>query len=355
MHSDEDKKENNPENKQELKEPKNQEENKNKHILHSKSENKVKIKKETSKFHEKSEKIHNKEKIRLSEKINIFFDKHYKKILFGTSTLLLIIILIIIGNFIITGDIVKKGIDLQGGVSVTINKNINYKELESFLKQQLPKSDIKVSTISSGGSIVAVTIEASDISDAELIDKIKEKISIERNDYVVEVVGATLGSAFFKQAMIAVIAAFLLMAVVVYITFRNIVPSLFVMLCAASDIIATWAVVILSGERLSSAGVAAFLMMIGYSVDTDILLTTRVLKHKEGTIHERVMQSMKTGLTMSLTGAAATFIAFIITPSPALKQIMFILTIGLLFDIIFTWGQNAQILRWYLENKEKSR
>ena len=34
------------------------------------------------------------------------------------------------------------------------------------------------------------------------------------------------------------------------------------------------------GIEISAAGIAAFLMLIGYSVDTDILLTSRALKRK---------------------------------------------------------------------------
>ena len=68
------------------------------------------------------------------------------------------------------------------------------------------------------------------------------------------------------------------MGLVVFIYFRTLVPSLAVILAAFSDIVVTLAIFNLTGEKLSTAGVAAFLMLIGYSVDTDILLNTRVLK-----------------------------------------------------------------------------
>jgi len=32
-----------------------------------------------------------------------------------------------------------------------------------------------------------------------------------------------------------------------------------------------------------------------------------------------------------------------------IKQIMFILMVGLVFDVVYTWIQNAGILRWYME------
>ena len=308
----------------------------------------------TRKKEEISLKEHNKPKfdLKLKNFLSRLFEKNYKILLVITISLMLLNIAVIGVHYAVTGDIVNKGIDIKGGVSITINKDINPDDTKLYLKQAFPKSDIRINTILSSGKVIAVTIEATDVSEKELLEKIKDKVAISENDYVVESVGTALGSSFFRQTVIALVAAFILMAIVVLITFRNFYPSFFVMLCAAADMLATWAVVVLSGMRLSSAGVAAFLMMVGYSIDTDILLTTRVLKHKEGSLHERIMQAMKTGVTMSLTSAAATLIAYFATPSPALKEIMFILTTGLLFDIIFTWGQNATILRWYLERKE---
>ena len=92
-------------------------------------------------------------------------------------------------------------------------------------------------------------------------------------------------------------------------------------------------------------------MLIGYSVDTDILLSTRVLKHKHGDVFGRICNAMGTGLTMTMTTMAALVIALLIAQSTELKQIMTILLIGLVIDIINTWLQNAGILRWYLEKK----
>jgi preprotein translocase subunit SecF len=77
------------------------------------------------------------------------------------------------------------------------------------------------------------------------------------------------------------------MGLVVFFYFRSIAPSLAVILEAFSDIIVTLAIFNLTGIKLSTAGIAAFLMLIGYSVDTDILLSTRVLKRKDGTVMER--------------------------------------------------------------------
>jgi preprotein translocase subunit SecF len=145
------------------------------------------------------------------------------------------------------------------------------------------------------------------------------------------------------------------MAVVVFFIFRTTIPSLAVILSAFADIVLTLALVDYLGISLSSAGIVAFLMIIGYSVDTDIMLTSHLLKRRDASINSRLMTSLKTGLTMTLTSIVAVLIAFFITASfsEVLRQIFLILIIGLSFDIMNTWLMNATILRWYVERKQR--
>jgi len=132
------------------------------------------------------------------------------------------------------------------------------------------------------------------------------------------------------------------------------IPSFAVILSAFADIVMTLAVVDMVGMQLSIAGVIAFLMLIGYSVDTDILLTSRLLKDKEGHVNHRLFGAFKTGITMTLTAIAAVGVslAIIYSFSPTLKQIFTIILIGLLFDIVNTWITNASMLKWYMGVKK---
>ena len=145
------------------------------------------------------------------------------------------------------------------------------------------------------------------------------------------------------------------MALVVFIIFRTLIPSGAVILSAFADIIMTLAVIDFFGFQLSTAGIIALLMLIGYSVDTDILLTFRLLKSSEGTLDQRLVGAFKTGMTMTLTSivaiAAGLFIIYNI--SEVLRQMFMIILIGLGFDVFNTWITNASILKWYMEVKHK--
>lgn len=288
---------------------------------------------------------------------NIFlhiYDVHYKKFLVFSLTLLLITIIINGVFFIQNSELFPRGVSLKGGVSLTVHKIVDSNEIQSFVQDSFPESDVRVTSMSSFGGQTGIIIEASDVTSDDLLSKIQEKIGfLQKDEYIIETTGSALGESFFKQAIIAVLVSFLFMAIVVYLYFKDIIPSSFVILAAFSDIMGPLAVINILNIKLSTAGVAAFLMLIGYSVDTDILLTTRVFRSRKGSVFDRTVDAMKTGVTMTLTSLSATFIAFLVTNSSALKEIMMILSIGLVFDLIYTWFQNATILRWHVENLDK--
>jgi len=288
------------------------------------------------------------------------YDRHYKKLMLLSFLVLLACMASLVVGYAQTGEWVEKGVSLKGGITMTIpiSSPVDIHQLEDSLTTAYPRADISIREISERGVATALIVEAADIPVEDLEAGLTSfGIPLESGEYSVESMGSALGQQFFSQTIKALIYAFIAMAVVVFITFRSIVPSAFVVLAAVSDIISTIAVLNLMGWKMNVAGIAALLMLIGYSVDTDILLTTKVLKRKGegGTIFQRTIGAMRTGLTMTLTALAASGIAIIFTQSDMIKQIMIIVAIGLTFDMFYTWFQNAGILRWYLERKEHGK
>ncbi len=143
------------------------------------------------------------------------------------------------------------------------------------------------------------------------------------------------------------------MSITVFIIFRTFVPSIAVIFAAFGDIIMPLALIDFLGIRLSAAGIAAFLMLIGYSVDTDILLTTRALRTKGGNINQRIYRAFITGTFMTITALAAVLPAFFIVSGlpDSFRQIFLILALGLTADLINTWLTNASIIKWYCDRK----
>jgi preprotein translocase subunit SecF len=141
------------------------------------------------------------------------------------------------------------------------------------------------------------------------------------------------------------------MSIVIFLSFRTFVPAAAVVLSAFADMVMTAAVMNIIGIPLSLGTLAALLMLIGYSVDSDILLTNRVLK-RQGKLNEKLAGAFHTGIIMTSTTLAAASAMFVVSWFGAVQiiyEISAVLLIGLLFDIMNTWLTNVGILKWYVQ------
>ncbi|SEH56994.1 protein translocase subunit secF [Halopenitus malekzadehii] len=164
-----------------------------------------------------------------------------------------------------------------------------------------------------------------------------------------DIVSASFGSGVQTQALGGVVIAFLGMSVLVFAMFRTFVPSIAVVASAFSDIIIPVAVMNLLGIDMTLGTVAALLMIIGYSVDSDILLNNSVLR-RTGGFYESVQRAMRTGVTMTITSIAAMIVMTIVAwvfGIDLLRDIGVILAVGLCADLMNTYLLNVSLLRWY--------
>jgi preprotein translocase subunit SecF len=283
-----------------------------------------------------------------------WFDKYYK-ILMLIPIILVILSLAYLFNFYQkNGDIMYKDVSLSGGTTITLHGDINFDNLQISLEKNYKDLSFRKLTDLRTGKAIAFMIESS-LPPAELTKIIETELgySLTEENSSTEFTGSSLSGNFYKQLIFALILSFVLMSIVILIMFRTIIPSLAVIFAAFSDIVIPLAVIDILGIRLSSAGIAAFLMLIGYSVDTDILLTTRAIKNTEGYVNQRIFRAFKTGILMTLTALFAVLPAFfIVTGLPdSFRQIFLILALGLTADIFNTWITNAGIIKWYCVKK----
>lgn len=288
-------------------------------------------------------------------KFKEFYINHYKKLMLIPILLLLISVGALLLNYNKTGEFINKDVTLTGGITSTIysQDSITPLELETLLENEL-NTDFNVRGVTNFGSNdrIGYIIEATDITNNQLRSALEGKLKFSEEDYSIEEIGPGLGQSFYKQMIWAIIFAFLFMAIVVLIAFKSLTPSLAVVLAAFTDMIFVLGFINIFKIKLGTAGIAAILLLIGYSVDTDILLTTNVLKRREeGDVFDRIINSMKTGLTMTATTFIALLIAFFVSNSIVLKQVFLILLIGLFYDIFATYLTNAYLLIRYAKKK----
>jgi len=269
---------------------------------------------------------------------------------------IIILALISLGaTYLATGSPVKLGIEFTGGTLITVpSTESEEKVAEEFASY--PLVDIR-----NVGS--RYMLQFGPMSDSEYTQL--AKLANARFDSPeIRHSGPIYSKELQAQVIKYLPLSFLLMAIVVFAVFRNLIVSLLVVVSALADILTAAASMNLTGVSLSLGTVAALLMLIGYSVDTDILLSMRVLKRK-GSVEEKIKGAMGTGLMMTGTTIAAVIsliiisnFLYLIVPSftrmDIIADMTTVLIFGLAADIFNTWVTNAQGLRWYMNKPKKA-
>lgn len=288
----------------------------------------------------------------IDEYINKF---NLRKLLIFPGVLLFISLLILTYTTLTTPTEtpVELGMEFQGGMAMIFDSTKSPEQL----KEEFADYPLVQARDYGGGD--RKLIQFGPMSESE-ITEVTEKINSEYSNSNLEIrqMGEVISKNLQEQALKAVLFSFFGMGIVVFIIFRTFVPSIAVVISAFADIAFAAAMMDVFGIVLSLGTVAALLMLIGYSVDTDILLTTRLLKRK-GELGDKLKDAMKTGLTMTMTTLAALIALFLVSSGSYLvssftridiiRDISFVLIFGLIADIINTWMTNVGILKWYIE------
>jgi preprotein translocase subunit SecF len=165
--------------------------------------------------------------------------------------------------------------------------------------------------------------------------------------------GSVLTSFFKEQAWKAVVGAFIAMAVVLFIVFRHSVAVSIMVLCVALDALGALGGMAIFQIPLSFGSIAGILMIIGYSVDTDILLSNHMLKRFGGNARSRAADAMKTGLMTAGTTIAVLVAINILTTAPLLYELSAALIFGVLADLVNTWFLNVGVLSRHIERRQR--
>jgi len=249
-------------------------------------------------------------------------------------------LLVLLAWYVMTGVPVTPGIEFTGGTEVRFATADSQAQIESTF------SDIGIESLSpvSGQDAYILTTQADDTGQIE---------STARNaGYEISSIQSrspSFGASSQQQALYGLLIAFAGMSVLVFLLFRTFVPSIAVVLSAFSDIMIPLALMNVFGIKLTLGTVAALLMLIGYSVDSDLLLNNHILRRR-GDFYESAFRAIRTGITMTITSIAAMITMTIVSSLlaiPLLPEIGLVLAIGLTADLMNTYLLNMSLLRWY--------
>lgn len=263
---------------------------------------------------------------------------------------LAIALTIIAGAYFLTGTPVGLGFEFTGGTEIEFTaEDTSSSEIEEVL------ADYEIENVRSvgiEGSNYEVQTQLTGEEADEIENRLVEEYGDEEGEDIIqraEQRSPAFGGDTQTQTLLGVGIAFVGMSILVALMFRTFIPSVAVVASAFSDIMIPLALMNVFGIDLTLGAVAALLMIIGYSVDSDILLNNHILK-RHGGFYESYYTAMRTGVSMTLTSIAAMTTMTIVARLlgiPLLDDIALILVFGLVADLMNTYLLNMSLLRWY--------
>ena len=258
---------------------------------------------------------------------------------------LAVALLIIAGWYVATGAPVDPGLDFTGGAELRVAVDAPDGQARERIQQTFDPSPATVRQVSNSDTYI-LTFQTDEVGIAALEEQARAAGFTVESSYSVS---ASFGSRTQLQALLGVAIAFLGMSALVFLMFRTFVPSIAVVISAFSDIVIPVALMNVLGIELTLGTVAALLMIIGYSVDSDILLNNHILR-RSGDFYESTHRAMRTGVTMTLTSLSAMIVMTLVATMfgiQLLAAIGTVLVFGLATDLINTYMLNLSLLRWY--------
>jgi preprotein translocase subunit SecF len=268
-------------------------------------------------------------------------------------TLFILSVAILLYNFYTTGEFFLRDIDLKGGTLITIetSKPVDTKLLENRLSKEYGSVLISSLKTSTG---YGANIEVSENVNADNVISSIKNLGVDVISFSVESIGSSLGELFFSQLVYVLTVGFVLMSIVIFIIYRNPVSSFAIVFASLSNILATLAFTSLIGIKISFAGLAGLLMLIAYTVDTNIVLTSKVIRSDPEEFPKKYKRAFITGITLIITITITMIVVYFLSTSKLLTNIASILVIGFITDLPFTWIFNANVLEWWIRRKYKA-
>ncbi|MCD6220493.1 protein translocase subunit SecF [Candidatus Calescamantes bacterium] len=274
----------------------------------------------------------------------------------GYTISLFLIVVGVLSLFLKGGEIL--GIDFTGGslLNFYFTEPVSLKEIRETLNSANIRANIQ-SYEGNRGFILRTREENLE----KLRDTIKTKFSGHQPELREErSIGPVVGKLLRRQAFLAV--CFALIGMLIYLAWRfEFIFGASAVICLFHDVIITLGICALTSRLISVPLIAAFLTVVGYSVNDTIVLFDRVrenmklMRGKEFSliINESINQVLSRTILTSLTTLLALLSLFFLG-TPTIKDFSFAIIVGILvgtYSSIFI--ASPIVLAWRKEKKRR--
>jgi len=285
-------------------------------------------------------------------KILSFIENNYKKFLMISMVIFVIFVGTILFNYFKYGYIINKSITISGGYVTLINNNyhITNPEIQNTLNQMNITDYVLYST----PNIIYIE-SGKQINETLLINLLNQdyNISLLSTDISIQHYSSLVGNLIFNQFLFFVILAMVLTAFVIFIAFRASKITLNIISTILFDIIGLLAILSITKYPIGANGFIGMLMILGFAIDNNVVLSTNIVKEKEKPFIERVRMSFRVGMLMEIIALYTLLLLYFIVPEPSVDEFAFVLSVAIILDLLYYLIGNIPLYKYFEAKKEQ--
>ncbi len=276
--------------------------------------------------------------------IQFFKDSNYKFVKHRWKAISVSVAIILAGLVMTVVKGPNWSIDFRGGLDVQVR--FAQAVTDGQVRSALSGLDVgEVKTVSSLGERDDILIRMKDTESVQALqDTIGKRLTsaFPGNAWEVrgiEVVGPKVGKELRQQAMIS--AAVALVLLLIYISWRfEFVYAVGAIIATLHDVLVTWAFIMFFGYEISLSVLAAFLTLIGFSLNDTVVIFDRIRENlkklrqvklseiMDQSINETLSRTIITSLTVFLT-----ILVLFIFGGPVLRGFSFAMLVGVVTGV----------------------
>ena len=293
----------------------------------------------------------------------------YKSFGFAISSILAV------GSIIVLLTGINLGIDFKGGtaVGVSFSEEISIQEVRASLKNVSVENkiyDLSGEEIKYFGEKNDIMIKIKSFDNQpenfgqivinHLYDSLNEKAPKDKNEFILSLgsVSPKVGSELSGKALWSVISALVL--ILFYISVRfEFKFALGAILALIHDVVITLGVFSLTGYEITLSTVAAFLTIVGYSLNDTIVILDRIRENMkssgtvmfEATINKSINQSLSRTLITSLT-TLLVIMVLLIYGGEVIRPFSFTMLVGVIIGTYSSIYIASALLAYIYQNSK---
>ena len=272
------------------------------------------------------------------------------------------VILIVLGIVLFFTVGLNIGVDFSGGSLIYAEIGSDKFEVDE-IRTIVNKHTANATVSYSGNNNVGVDIRLGGSDDAtevqdKIIADICEKYGIDEGNIEVEYVGPTIGKSLLTNASIALLIAFVLMLVYIWVRFE-LFSGLTALIALVHDVVITFVFVMLFNVQINTPFIAAILTIVGYSINNTIIIFDRIRYNstllggkvtKSEIVNTSIRETMKRSINTTVTTLIA-LVALYVLGVESIKTFVLPIIVGVVAGFFSSVAMTGPL--WVLLTKNK--